>query len=206
MAQSARVTAIQALVDFKAKLCRFGIEANNALAGLDMQIRRIFEWLEEQTDYWRGEIRRCQELVTRAKNQLYQRKAMGTTHGRGPGYTEQEVALEEAQERLREAETKLENCRYWTVNFPREVTECEGPARQLTSMLESDLRRAVAHLDQKILALEAYVQLTSGGADVPDTAPPAKAGGQGLAGAGAKEGKPADAAPPQTPQPGEKVV
>jgi hypothetical protein len=145
-----------------------------------MQVRRVFEWLDEQTAYWQKEIRIRQEEAGRAKAQLLQRQGMGGARGEGPGYTEQKIALEEAMERLREAGQKLENCRHWAITLPREVNECEGPARQLAGMLEADLRKAVALLEQKIRSLEEYVQITPG------------AGGGTAAGGATAESAPAE--------------
>lgn len=181
MATSARVTSVQALVDFKAKLCAFGVDANNALAGIDLQIRRAFEWLEEQLKHWQREVRRRQEFVVRAKNDLLQRQS-SRDRGHGPGTTEQELALEEARARLREAEMRVDNCKHWARILPREVMECEAPTRQLAGLLESDLPQAVALLEQKILSLEAYLALLApagpgtgtgvrGGPQPPDDAP-----------------------------------
>jgi hypothetical protein len=160
MAGAARVNSIDALVDFKAHLARFGTEATNALASLDLQIRRIFDWLEAQLNDWQREVRRRQELVTRAKTELIQHE-YGNDKTRGPGYTEKKIRLERALAALREAETKVEHCKHWGQELPQEVIECEGPARQLSGMLEAELRKALAVLEQKIRSLEAYVALTA---------------------------------------------
>jgi hypothetical protein len=198
MADSAHVTSIEALEEFRAKLCNFGVDATNALSGLAMQIRRVFEWVEDQTQFWQKELRIREEEVGRAKAQLLQRQGMGGARGEGPGYTEQKIALEEALESLHQARQKLENCRHWAVTLPREVNECEGPARQLAGMLETDLRKAVALLEQKLRTLEEYVQITPGagagttpGAAAAETASAPAEGGQDPSGNGAA------AAPPQ---------
>jgi hypothetical protein len=160
MAQAARVTSLEALETFKALMCKFGTEAGNALCGIELQIRRAFEWLEDQQKFWQREVRRREELVSRAKNDLIQRQYRADG-GRGPGTTEQEKALEEALEMLQQARDKVENCKHWTRALPREVIECQGPSRQLTGMLEADLKHAVALLDRKIKTLEAYVAIAA---------------------------------------------
>src|SRR5690348_13242278 len=111
MAQAARVTSIDAIEEFKAAWCRFGTDAGNALANLDLQIRRAFDWLEDQTKFWKTEIRRREELVVRAKGELLQRK-YSNRDGRGQGCTDQEIALEKALAGLDEAQTKLRNCKH----------------------------------------------------------------------------------------------
>jgi hypothetical protein len=160
MSQAAKVTSIDAIEEFKAAWCRFGTDAANALANLDLQVRRAFDWLDERTHFWKREIRRREELVIRAKGELLRRE-WGSRGGGGPGTTDQEIALEEAKAQLREAETRLRNCKHWSQTLPREVMECQGPARLLRGMLESEFKNGVAVLEQKILALEAYVALTA---------------------------------------------
>src|SRR5262249_55568255 len=100
-----------------------------------------------------------------------------------------EVALEEALQGLHQAHDRLDNCRRWALALPREVGEAETPARQLSAMLEGDLRRAAALLEQKIRTLEEYVQITSGAGPVaaPEAAGPEPAPaklGEGKAGGG----------------------
>src|SRR5262249_11821042 len=124
MASSAHVTSIDALAAFKADLARFGSDAQNALAGLSVQIRRSFEWLEGKLKEWQHAVGRRQELVTRAKVELIQQE-----YGRGergPGYTEKKLALQKAQTRLREAEAKVAACQHWVNALPQEVFECDG--------------------------------------------------------------------------------
>jgi hypothetical protein len=174
MAPSARVTSIDALAAFKADLARFGSDAANALAGLQVQVRRAFEWLEAKLGEWLSELRRRQELVTRAKLELMQQD-YGRGESRGPGHTEKKIALERAVARLREAEAKVAACKHWANALPQEVIECDGPARRLAGVLESDLRQALALLEQKVQALESYVALTSATAAEPEPAAPAPA-------------------------------
>jgi hypothetical protein len=160
MAQAAYVTSLEALEAFKATLCKFGTDAGNAVCGVQLQIRRAFEWLEEQQDYWEREVRRREELVGRAKGELIQRQHVRSDGGRY-GTTEQELALKKALEHLREAQEKVANCKHWAQALPRETVECEGPIRQLAGMLESDLKHALALLDSKIKSLEDYLAVVA---------------------------------------------
>jgi hypothetical protein len=158
MGQSARVTSIEAIKEFRASLCRFGVDAKDALCATELEIRRLFDWLERQHKHWLREVRVRQEEVVRAKNDLIQRK-YSQRDGRGPGYTEQEIALEKSIKRLREAEFKVDKVRQWGNQLPRHVSEYEGPSRQLAGMLDADLAQAIAILEDKINALEAYAAM-----------------------------------------------
>src|SRR5262249_56718776 len=91
-----------------ARLGRFGMAAGNALVSLDIEIRRVFEWLEGQTLFWRKEIHRREEAVVRARGELLHRREMGKG-GRGAGATGQEGALEEALQGLHQAHDRLDN-------------------------------------------------------------------------------------------------
>ena len=124
--------------------------------------------------------------VTRAKTALIQRR-WGHSEGRGPGTTEQEIALRKAQQRLKEAEAKVETVRRWQLQLPQAIHEYEGPARQLGGWLEADLRTVVAILDQRIAALEAYVALTPSSPADPGT-PEAGTEAEGVAPAPSTEG------------------
>jgi hypothetical protein len=155
MSQSAHVTSIAALKDFRAALCRFGLDVREALCTTELEIRRILDWLDNQVKYWRAEVRRREEEVVRAKGELVQRKY---SRADGRGYTEQEKALEEALARLHEAQDKVVKVRQWINELPRAVMEYEGPARQLGGMVDAELTHGLAVLDYKIDALEAYVR------------------------------------------------
>jgi hypothetical protein len=156
MGPSARVTSLEALREFRGSLSRFGHDAKEAVCATELEIRRVFDWLEAQLKTWQKEVRDRQEEVVRAKAELIQRQ-YGKRDGYGAGTTDQEIALEKASRRLQEAEGKVEKIRQWRNLLPRAVAEYEGPARQLMGMLDADLPRGIAILDQKIDALDAYM-------------------------------------------------
>ena len=84
--------------------------------------------------------------------------------------TDQEIALNKALYRLREAEAKVEKTRQWHSLLPRALAEYEGPARQLLGMLDADSVRGLAILDQKIDSLDAYLSAATPSAPSPAAA------------------------------------
>lgn len=158
----ARVSSIEALAAWKEAVCLFGDAGKNALCSAELEVRRAFDWLEEQRKHWQVEVRRREELVLQAKNELTRRKMMPII-GKHPDTTEQEKALRKAQMLLAEAEEKVESCRRWAGELRRAVEEYEGTARQLSSWLEADLPRECAKLEQRIVALEQYASMNPGG-------------------------------------------
>jgi hypothetical protein len=160
MSDFARVTSIEALKDFRADLCTFGEEAMKALLSVQMAAQRTLDWIEEQANYWLREVRRWEDAVIEARTELARRK-MIRIGDRVPDCTEQEKILRLARIRLEEAQDKLARTRRWLPQFRRALDEYHGPARQLSSFLEAVQPRALALLQQKIDALEAYTHLSA---------------------------------------------
>lgn len=162
MSQSARVESVEALDAFKTALARFGVTAQAALDTAASEIQRTLNWLHDQLKHWQAEVRRRQEEVGRAKADLVQ-KRWSPDKRAGKGATEQEIALKRAEQRLSEAEAKVEAVRRWQRLLPEALKEYEGPTRQLAGMVGSDLRHFLALLDAKITALEEYAALAAPG-------------------------------------------
>ncbi|HKI37843.1 MAG TPA: hypothetical protein VKA46_38675 [Gemmataceae bacterium] len=160
MSEHARVTSIEALKDFRADLCTFSDRAKDGLSSVQMEIQRALDWIEDQGKHWQREVRRWEEAVNQARTELARRKII-RIGDRAPDCTEQEDILRAALHRLDEAEDKLARTRRCLPNFRRSVDEYQGPARQLAGFLEGEQPRALALLQQKIDALEAYARLTA---------------------------------------------
>jgi len=160
MSESAHVESLDALKEFKAALITFGVDAQDALAAAESQIQRVLDGLEQQRKHWLAEVRQRQEELTRAKAVLVQ-KRWGHPDGRGPGITDAELAVRHAEQRLREAEAKVETVKRWLLHLPREIGEYQGPARRLGGWIDADLKIGVALLDRRLGALEAYLTPSS---------------------------------------------
>ena len=64
MSRSANVLSIQTLKDFKIAMINFAEEARNALSGVEMELRRMRDWLErDQLGYWQAQVKRRNEEV-----------------------------------------------------------------------------------------------------------------------------------------------
>lgn len=160
MSETARVDSIDALKQFRAKLCEFGVDALESLAAVESEIRHVEAWLSERLKYWQTQVRDRGEDVSRAKASFVRHK-WGGKDGKGVGTTEVEMELKKAKRRLEEAEAKAETTRRWLRELPRSIHEYEGPARQLTGYLEADLKQDLALLDRMTAALEGYVAIVA---------------------------------------------
>ena len=163
---TANVYAVQRLAEFQASIQTFQDRAKDALSANALEIRRQLEWLNDQAGYWKAEIRRAEEAVLLARNELA-RKRMMRIGDRPPDTTDQEIALRKAQARLAYAEEKADNVRAWQRELPDAVEEYEGQARPFLDCLEHDVPRMAAFVESKAAALEAYQKLQSAPADKP---------------------------------------
>lgn len=155
MNPSAHVTAIEGMAGFQSALLTFTEKAKEALTSVDLELRRLVDWLADQAKHWQTEIRLAENAVFEAKTELTRKKMM-RIGDRKPDTTDEEKNLRRAQARLEHAEDKLAKTRHWQRAFPDAVLDYEGPARQLQFMLEAQVPRMNAYLKQKMEALEKY--------------------------------------------------
>jgi hypothetical protein len=157
MGPSAHVTETAALSDFRAMLCTFAEEAKEALAIVDHEIRRTYSFLDEQMRGWSAAVRQAEDEVIQAKIELNQRRIQRIGDCK-PDTTFQEKVLRRAQAKLEYVQEKLAATKRWQRDWPHELMNYEGPARQLQSSLEGDVPRMIAYMERKIAALEAYLR------------------------------------------------
>jgi hypothetical protein len=159
MSTAAHVESLELIGRLKAALTRFGADARAALAAAETELRRVENGLEERLKFWQAQVLKRQEDVNRARTDLSFARSLH--QGKSTGCVEQELALKKAHLRLQEAEEKVVVTRRWIRDLPNHVKDYEGPARALAGFVEADLRQAVALLEGRIAALEAYVSLSA---------------------------------------------
>ena len=168
---SADVRSIAAVIDWHAALTTYREVLDEAMAGVELEIRRAYDWLDEQLKRWQRAVRDCEDEVVRAKAELSQRKFQGWD-GREPDCTVQEKALRLAKARLEHAEEKVETVRRWIGRLPKMVDEMfTGASHRLKGMLEADLPNALIELNRRIGALESYAGLRADYAPAPSALP-----------------------------------
>jgi hypothetical protein len=162
----AKVHAVERLADFEAAVRMFADKAKGAMSANQMEIRRAFDFLESQLAMWKAEIRKAEEDVLQAKNELARRRMIKYLD-RPPDTTEQEKQLRRAQAKLAYAEEKRDNTKRWLRILPDAVEEYDGQARPFNDMLEYDVAKMAWFLEQKIAALDAYKQISSNTGGTP---------------------------------------
>ncbi len=167
MSSPADVRSIDAVREWHAALSAYGHSLMEAAAGVELELRRAFDWLQEQLGRWQRAIRDCEQDVAQARADLAARRFPGFD-GRMPDTTTQEKALRLAKARLEHAEDQVVAIRAWIGRLPREIDEVyRGPAHRLMNFLEADLPRGLASLDRRIAALESYAGLRADYAPTP---------------------------------------
>lgn len=157
MTTAARVTSIDAVREFRAALLSFLHDARDALLSVELENRRALEWMTEgQPNHWQNEIRRGEDAVQRAKDDLHRCRASPLPGGDTPSCMEEKKTLERAQQRLAHAREKAEATRRWARTVQHEIIEYTGRANQLHGALDADLPAAVAFLDRALASLDAY--------------------------------------------------
>lgn len=161
MDSQARVASLDRVQEFRTAYAKFGDAARQTLLGVELEIRRMLEWLEkDQVSYWKAEIRRREEKVNEAKAALH-RKRITATFGHVVSDTDEIVALRKAKVRLEEAEEKLKLVKQWYLLIEQEVNEYRGPSQTLGNLLDADVPRALSSLDRTMDTLESYLQIAA---------------------------------------------
>lgn len=163
MNPGADVQAIDALQAWHDALCVYRGEAVESLGSIALEIRRAYEWVDDEARAWKQEMRDAEEDVLRAKNELNQRKTPDYS-GRIPDTSVQEENLARAKRRLEFAQDQIEVCRKWAVKLPKMIgEEYEGAARRFMNFLEGELPVAIAQLNRRIDVLHAYTAIQPAG-------------------------------------------
>jgi hypothetical protein len=164
---TARVTSISALREFRLALSKYRSEAAAALIEAESEIQRTLVWLRhDRLSYWQKELRKRQELLTRAKSDMY-RHIVASDSPRAS--VDQKKGLEKAKRQLDEAEAKLLAIKRHIRILDHELVLYRGEVQGLNGMIESDLVMAESRLERMAADLEAYAQLVGPEPDSHET-------------------------------------
>ena len=155
MGPSANVKNVELLRRLETILKEFAANVESVLGAADMEIRRTQEELDRRLGQWKRMVEKRGEELLQAKAALSYARSLNK--GSNVGCVEQELEVNKAKKRLIEAEEKVELVKRWQRQLPEFVKEFEAPARCLSGFTEGELRQAIAHLQSRIAALEAYI-------------------------------------------------
>jgi hypothetical protein len=177
MDQQARVTSIEALETFRARLVLFLGKARSHVDDVLGEAHRTRSWLQQDRIVrWEGEIRRRQKVLDQAQQELLTAKLSAWRDN----VVREKMAARKARAALDEAAEKLRNVRRWVKNYEPAMDPLLKKLETLRGVLDNDLPLAGAFLVQAQRTLETYAE----------TRLSPQAGPQDAASAGAEEEKP----------------
>jgi hypothetical protein len=159
MSKAANVLSVQTLKDFKVVMCNFAEEARNSLSGVDMELRRVRDWLErDQLGYWQSQVKRRQEDLMAARADLHRRK-ISQQGSDAVSDADQKEALREAQRRLAVAEEKVAVVKRLIPFLLHAIDEYHSHSQPLGDHLSGGFEKSVFSLEKMIGSLESYLAL-----------------------------------------------
>lgn len=174
MPERAKVTSLESIEDFRAKLIVYRDKASRVLDEVSDNVTRARVWVEtERPVYWQAQIRRLNRDLETAQQELFSAQLSGL---RDASYAQQ-AAVQKIRRSIRDAEDKAKIVHQWQRQFDQRV---EGPARQaekLRHFLGHDVARAIAYLNEAIKNIAAYAELSlSNSGATPAPLPSAEGG------------------------------
>jgi len=161
MPERAKVTSLEAIESFRARLIIYREKAARVLDEVSEDVTRTRLWLEtDRPTHWQNQIRQRTRELEQAQQELFSAQLSGL---RDASYAQQ-AAIQKCRRAIRDAEEKIKIARQWLRQFDQRV---ETPARQaekLRQLLSLDLVQAVAWLNEMTKTLSAYAELSPSGA------------------------------------------
>ncbi len=159
MSRTANVLSVQTLKDFKNSMINFAEEARNSLGGVEMELRRMRDWLErDQLGYWQAQVKRRSEILMQARSDLHKKKVSQQGSDAVSDADEKE-RLREAQRKLRIAEEKVSLVKKLIPALHHAIAEYHSHSQPLGDHLSGGFERALVGLERMTIALESYLAL-----------------------------------------------
>lgn len=167
MPDRAKVTSLEAIEDFRAKLIIYREKAGRVLDEVSDEVTRTRLWLDHDcTTRWKNEIRaRTRELELR-QQELFSAQLSGLLEASAV----QQAAVNKARRAIRAAEEKLAVVKKWKQQYDHRVEPAAKQAEKLRHFLGHELGLAIAQLAEISKTLAAYAELSP--TSRPPTAPP----------------------------------
>jgi len=179
MADRAQVTSFEAVESFRADLIVFLSRARAVLEEASDDVLRTRLWVQnDQRRVWEGETRVRYRKLEEARAELFSAQLSQFHESTALCL----MAVQRAERANREAEAKMAVLKKWDREMENRTDPLVKQVTQFHSFLTTDMKRAVAYLDQVVKTLEAYA-----GVPTPGTSPAAAQTGTKPAGEGDKQ-------------------
>ena len=156
MSESANVTSIPAMFEFRAALVQFHESARVSLDSMRFEVMRALDWLQhDRGPYWMQKVREGFDDVAQARIQLENCRRR-VVAGNKPACIEEQIELRNSRIRLQTAQEKVGIVRRWVGQLTQASEEFRGRIGQLGVSVENDVPEMIMLLDRMLASLEAY--------------------------------------------------
>jgi hypothetical protein len=157
MGNAANVHSSESIEAVRSALLAFIEQVNDAIVTLDLEMRRVMEWVEhDRPRHWKNQARLASEQLHEAQAALHQCLMYPKTVNDRPTCYEERQAVKLAQVRVDYCARKADRIRHWKRVLPHEVSEFRGRISRLKRLVENELPTAVGVLEKIIRRLEEY--------------------------------------------------
>lgn len=161
MATNANVTSTEGIAAFRAALLVYVSKAKPVLEDACDEVARMRQWLQSsQRVHWENEVRKRTRILENAQQALFS-QSIGSL--RDPGMAEK-MAVTKAKRALVEADEKLQVVKRWNREFDHLAAPMVKQFESLRTTLANEMPKAATHLGQIIKTLDAYANVSPGGA------------------------------------------
>jgi hypothetical protein len=168
MPDRARVTSLEAIEAFRAKLIIYRDKAGRVLDEVSDEVVRTRLWLQsDRVTHWQNQIRARHRELEQRQQELFAAQLSGLLEASQV----QQAAVQKARQSLRDAEARLQVVKQWNRQFDQRVEPLGRQVEKLQHTLGVDLGKAVAWLNELLKTLGEYTELSAKSAPVPP--PPA---------------------------------
>lgn len=157
MPERAKVTSLEAIESFRAKLIIYREKAGRVLDEVSDDVIRTRLWLEnDRVVHWQNEIKRRTRELEMRRQELFSAQLSGL---REASYVQQQ-AIVKAKQALRDAEERLQSVKQWSRQFDQRVEPLARHVDKLRHTLGQDMGAAVGWLAELLKTLSAYAELS----------------------------------------------
>ncbi|HRT58288.1 MAG TPA: hypothetical protein P5038_16805 [Candidatus Paceibacterota bacterium] len=177
MNSRARVTSVEALEAFRARLVVYAAQARAALEEVSAEVLHTRDWIEsDRRTWWENQVRRRARALEEARQALFGAR-LSTLKTE---CSAEQLLVHRAKQSLEEAEAKLRLVKSWCRDFDNRVQPLLKQTEKLHSVLSQDLTLAAAFLAQAVSTLTDYAQgRPPAGITAPSASPAAESPPQG---------------------------
>lgn len=166
MPDRAKVTSLEAIESFRAKLIIYRDKAGHVLDEVSDDVTRTRLWLEnDRIAHWQNQIRTRHRELEQRQQELFAAQLSGLLQASQV----QQAAVQKARHALRDAEARLQLVKQWNRQYDQRVEPLGRQVEKFRHTLGTDLGRAVAWMNELLKTLSDYVELSHKTAPAPPT-------------------------------------